>query len=960
MTIMAIDERREGLTSLEELLTEMVAGKGRIAMVTGAIATGKSELLYAFSEQAFEHGALPLTATGSVAESGLPLGVLGQLLHNAPLTDEQRERTMNLLHEGMSSQLSNDPQAEAIGHMDVQIVDALCSVLLELSERCPLVIAVDDVHHADRASQLCLAYLARRVKFAQILLVFSAPDHSAHVQTLFHTEVLRQPHCRPVRLTHLSPEDVARWVNARSGAEAVERYAAECYALSGGNRLLVTALMEDFQATGSPGARYGEATVACLRRADRRMTVVARALAVLGEPASIGRLLGGGEAAVTKLLSSADPGTGNPLRPGETAIMRLLGEGEAAVGKAISALCGAGVLEHGHFRHPSARAAVLADLDAAERIDLHRRAAELTYESGAPASVVAEHLLQASHAGDPWAISVLEEAARQALRDDGVESAIEYLKLAWRACVDERRRARITTTLVRAEWRINPSAPATHLAELTDAMHKGYLGGSDAVVLAKALLWHGHVEDAKDVLAHLNELEELDQETVAELAAARPWFRSLYPSFLPHLPQITGEQASTAASSVGVGRRMESAGVLASVLTQGPREETVATAERILRGSRLDEMTMDTVETALLALTYTDRPGKAAPWCDAFIEEAGSRRAPSRQARLSAIRAEIGLRRGDLAAAAYDAQRALEIIPATSWGVAVGGPLGSLLLAGAAMGRLDEHVHQFNQPVPEAMLETRFGLQYLHGKGRFNLMAGQPHQALRDFQLCGELMRKWELDVPGFIAWRTDAAEALIRLGEHEEAHRLIDEQLARCGQHSKRVQGIAMRLLAAVSETRHRPMLLRKSADLLQSGGDRYELARALFDLTAAYHANGEYRRAGMFGRRARLLAVECQAEPLSQALTRGGRDDDQGAGTSGVMGILSDAERRVAALAAEGYTNREISAKLFITVSTVEQHLTRIYRKLNVTRRTELPASLTGEHSMRAMEAASQAYPV
>jgi DNA-binding CsgD family transcriptional regulator len=58
------------------------------------------------------------------------------------------------------------------------------------------------------------------------------------------------------------------------------------------------------------------------------------------------------------------------------------------------------------------------------------------------------------------------------------------------------------------------------------------------------------------------------------------------------------------------------------------------------------------------------------------------------------------------------------------------------------------------------------------------------------------------------------------------------------------------------------------------------------------------------------------------------------------------------VAALAAEGYTNREISGRLFITVSTVEQHLTRIYRKLNVTRRTELPASLTGEHSMRAME--------
>ncbi|MFD2349914.1 helix-turn-helix transcriptional regulator [Nonomuraea ferruginea] len=44
------------------------------------------------------------------------------------------------------------------------------------------------------------------------------------------------------------------------------------------------------------------------------------------------------------------------------------------------------------------------------------------------------------------------------------------------------------------------------------------------------------------------------------------------------------------------------------------------------------------------------------------------------------------------------------------------------------------------------------------------------------------------------------------------------------------------------------------------------------------------------------------------------------------------------MAALAADGYSNREISGKLFITVSTVEQHLTRIYRKLNVSRRRDL----------------------
>ena len=58
--------------------------------------------------------------------------------------------------------------------------------------------------------------------------------------------------------------------------------------------------------------------------------------------------------------------------------------------------------------------------------------------------------------------------------------------------------------------------------------------------------------------------------------------------------------------------------------------------------------------------------------------------------------------------------------------------------------------------------------------------------------------------------------------------------------------------------------------------------------------------------------------------------------------LAALSDAERRVASLAAAGCTNREIAARLFVTVSTVEQHLTRTYRKLGITRRADLPLVL------------------
>jgi DNA-binding NarL/FixJ family response regulator len=80
-----------------------------------------------------------------------------------------------------------------------------------------------------------------------------------------------------------------------------------------------------------------------------------------------------------------------------------------------------------------------------------------------------------------------------------------------------------------------------------------------------------------------------------------------------------------------------------------------------------------------------------------------------------------------------------------------------------------------------------------------------------------------------------------------------------------------------------------------------------------------------------ANLMSAE-DAEPAAQHRPDADRD----------VAVLSDAEWRVACLAALGHTNTEISRKLFITVSTVEQHLTRVYRKLKVASRGDLPTVL------------------
>ena len=101
-----------------------------------------------------------------------------------------------------------------------------------------------------------------------------------------------------------------------------------------------------------------------------------------------------------------------------------------------------------------------------------------------------------------------------------------------------------------------------------------------------------------------------------------------------------------------------------------------------------------------------------------------------------------------------------------------------------------------------------------------------------------------------------------------------------------------------------------------------------------------GDSQRARIAVRRAWQVAQECHAYALSQSLPDFGRDTTDSPAEAVSEEVLSAAERRVASLASEGRTNHQIARKLFITESTVEQHLTRVYRKLKVKRRADLPA--------------------
>jgi DNA-binding NarL/FixJ family response regulator len=141
--------------------------------------------------------------------------------------------------------------------------------------------------------------------------------------------------------------------------------------------------------------------------------------------------------------------------------------------------------------------------------------------------------------------------------------------------------------------------------------------------------------------------------------------------------------------------------------------------------------------------------------------------------------------------------------------------------------------------------------------------------------------------------------------------------------------------VLALTSAPSKRIALLRESAEVLRDCGARLELAYTFTELSNAHVAVGDHDRAQWAARQARNLMERCGSRaPSSLERRERDREADERRFTQ-----LSNAERRVAVLAAYGYTNYQIAKKLYITVSTVEQHLTRVYRKLGVSGRIELP---------------------
>jgi len=185
-----------------------------------------------------------------------------------------------------------------------------------------------------------------------------------------------------------------------------------------------------------------------------------------------------------------------------------------------------------------------------------------------------------------------------------------------------------------------------------------------------------------------------------------------------------------------------------------------------------------------------------------------------------------------------------------------------------------------------------------------------------------------------------DLLEALIAVGELDEADDVLTTWQERAAALDR---AWALAILA-----RSRGLLFAACGDLQGAfasferalaehdrSTDPFQRARTLLALGRTQR-RAKRRRAARTALEEALTAFERLGAPLWSEQARAELARIGGRAPAG--GELTEGERRIAGLVAEGRTNREVAAALFLTEHSVETALTRVYRKLGVRSRTEL----------------------
>jgi DNA-binding CsgD family transcriptional regulator len=930
-------ERDAELERVTELAARAADGQGSALLVEGPAGIGKTRLAEAALGHVAADGLTVARARCGELERDFPFGAVRQLLE--PLVASLDPPDLDEMLSGaaaLGAGVLRDPEAPA-GQSPYAALHGLYWLTANLAARSPLALAIDDAHWADEPSLRFLAYLVKRIDGIPALAIVTARTKEPPEGRELLDELASDPATVVLRPEPLSGTAVAELVRAALDPAAPESFCAACHRATGGNpffvrELLLTVAAAGIETSDDEAARVDEIapeTVAKsvlrrLRRLPETASGLARAVAILGidaEPRLAGR------------LADLD---------------------EVTVAEAAAALRDAGLFARSEaleFAHPIVRTAVHSTMSPAERARGHGSAARLLADEGANVERLAVHLLATPPPGEGWAVEVLTEAARAAVARGAPDVGTAYFERALAERISDSNRAGLLVELGMAEVAsLPPPAGIDHLKQALALVDDPRRRAAISLELGRAYLATLKIYEAADVLEKaLSEIgddeRELHERVEALLLNATTMARSLAARSDQRLAEL-----ADAARTGGVTDKVLLAIVASSTSCQRePASVGAAIAEQALAGGELvrgrDPLPICFAATAFI---FGDRLVAAKQVFTDALAEARRKASPLLFSFASLFRAHVNWRLGAIPDAEADARAALELTGVREAQVGLPFAISGLIDALVERGELDAAERALEEsgiagPLPE-LLHLTFVYE---SRARLRLAQGRPQEALDDLRACTWLLEGWNIRSPGRNPWRASAALALLALGEREEAIRLAHEDvdLARRFELPREL-GMALRA-AGLAEGGDRGIdLLREAVEVLKSSEARLEHARALTDLGAALRRSGRRSDARPSLRLGLEIAHKCGATALSERahaelVATGARP--RRAVLSG-LDALTASERRVARMAAEGMTNREIAQALFVTEKTIEWHLGQAYRKLDIASRSELPRVLGG----------------